>query len=471
MTQSSPTARADANRIALRAVRAILDAAEPLKLSVVGTPVDVQVDRLASPPWPARGLLGLDEAVDGPLPRAVLVGCSWPGGSVDLLLQVAWWQTTNAYRHLTRIKAAIALTNQEISWISVALALREGQDGQSVAIGTSFSPFKRKEHDVETALRRKHQIKTAVDRSELPLISPWWAETFSVKLPEGDVLPSPREGFARLVHIALLKLPFFVRGEQEGIKGKLPFDPDRLLDAGTNGSGGASSEERSGVQGGAPAAEARRDSLWSLPGGVRHFKQTLDDLLDELREQPLTEEELSTLFRERYEVTGATARSGYTNLLLNLGLAQLRDGRFALTPDGEAYLLDPLPRALFERLHRTYTGLIEVLVIASALGRADTARVNELLPALLDTVWRTTTQSSIRRNWLLSTWCATCAAGRRPATAWRRPSPCTSCPSSRASSRIPRPRRSTCCSRASRAGPRQRPPPRWRAATRSSFPT
>jgi MoxR-like ATPase len=398
-TSSEYPDRTDANSIALGALRSILDAAGPLQLVVEGTAIDVQVERLPAAAWPPRGLEGLDEAADGPLPRAVRVKCVWPGGSTDLLLSVAWWNTDGSYRHLVGLRTAIASSNQEIGWITVALQLREEPDGKNVPVPMAFSVFKRRDEDADDVLARfGYPLKAAVDRSGLPLVSPWRVEVFSIALPSGEISPSPEEGFRRVVHVALLKLPFFVRGNQQGFSGTPPFNVQSPVIApplDEKRAPGAVSVEN-------VVSDARRGGIWPLPGGVRQYKGTLDDLLAELRDRPLREEELFRLLEERYEVTGSTARTGYINLLLNLRFARLREERFELTPDGEAYLLDSAPRVLFERLHLVYTGMIEVLVIASVLDRADTARVNELLPALLGTTWKTNNQTAFRRNWLLS---------------------------------------------------------------------
>jgi MoxR-like ATPase len=388
-------ARPDANRVALRALRAILDAAAPAQIAVEGATVDVQIERLPAAPWPAQGLLGLDAAADGPLPRAVRLHCTWLGGSAELLLSVGWWKTSTAYRHLIGVRTSVAATNQEIGWITVALALREGRDGELVKVGASFSPFKRKDQDAEIATGNKAQLQAVVHRSGLPLVSPWWVEAFSVELPGGAVLPSPEEAFRRLVHLALLKLPFFARGE-EGFSGKPPFELATGF-ATPEVAGDDASTPRP-----APPADERRWGIVPLPGGVREYKKTLDALLEELRDRPLSEDELFALLRERYEVTGETSRSVYANLLLNLGFAELRDGRLELSPDGEEYLASPSQRALFERLHGTFAGVLEVLVIAGTLGRVDTPLARELLPALLGRTWKSNNQPVFRRNWLLS---------------------------------------------------------------------
>jgi 5-methylcytosine-specific restriction protein B len=410
MTTDAPpagtiTERADANRIALRAVRFVLDAARPIKLTVQGTTVDVQVEHLPSAPWPPYRLEGLDEATDGPLPRAVRATCSWEGGSTVLLVSADWWRTKGRYRHLVGLRAAVGSTSQEIVWTTVALPLRDQGDGPIVPIPISFSAFKRKDEDGHRVLlERTVPLKAAVDRAGLPLLSPYKLEAFSIRLPDGAVIPSPEVAFERIIHLALLKLPFFVRGDQEGIEGKPPFNVATLMAPASNGPGSTTE------MGPAPRDDAavkslddtRKKGIAPLPGGVRQYKQTLDDLLGELRHRPLTETELSNLFRERYEVTGAIARTQYTSILLSLGFVREESDRFELTPDGEAYLEAATPRALFERLHRTYTGLLEVLVIADMLGHADPRWTTELLPALLDAKWASRNQQAFRRNWLLS---------------------------------------------------------------------
>jgi len=396
---TSNTDRADANSIALRALRAILEAAAPLKIAVEGTNVDVQIERLPAAQWPARGIEGLDGEKDGPLPAAVRARCSWSGGSTELLFRVSWWQTKSAYRHLVGLRCSVASTDQEIGWTTFALMLRKSRDGESVPIPMSFSPFRRREETAEDVLERQsYPLKAAVERSGLPLLSEWRVAICSIGVPGGEVLPSPEEAFRRLVHLVLLKLPFFVRGTQKGYDGAAPFVINYLPFVPPKGP----EKKRPAAQPPEEPRHERRAGIWPLPGGVRQYKETLDEILRAFSEQPVEEDELFRLFKERYEVTGTTARQGYTNLLLHLGLVRIREGRYELAPEGEAYLSNPQPKALFEKLHREYSGLLEVMLIAATLGSVDSERAMELLPPLIGATWKTSNQCSFRRNWLLS---------------------------------------------------------------------
>ena len=63
------------NRTALAVVRAILDAAHPLELTIQGTRVRCEVGRLPPEPWPGP-MRGLSEDLDGPWPDPVAVTCT-----------------------------------------------------------------------------------------------------------------------------------------------------------------------------------------------------------------------------------------------------------------------------------------------------------------------------------------------------------------------------------------------------------
>jgi hypothetical protein len=121
--------RPDANHLALKAVRSILDAAEPLELSVERTRVRVEVSRLPSKPWPAGGVLGLEEAVDGPWPQPVVLHCSWEGGSTEIVASAE--RAGRSYRGLVSIRLGTLRVPQELVWINVAASLRD-EDGPEI---------------------------------------------------------------------------------------------------------------------------------------------------------------------------------------------------------------------------------------------------------------------------------------------------------------------------------------------------
>ena len=88
--------RPDANQIALKAIRAILDSAQPFELTVDEKHVRCAVARGGVPGWPP--IEGLSKDVDGPWPAQVTVECVWDGGRTTLLVDCEYWKTKRAYR-------------------------------------------------------------------------------------------------------------------------------------------------------------------------------------------------------------------------------------------------------------------------------------------------------------------------------------------------------------------------------------
>lgn len=377
--------RSDANRLALTVARALLDAAAPLKLEVEGTAIDVQIERLPQAPWPASRLEGLDEATDGPWPRALRAECSWKGGSQTLLVEATPWKTAGRYRGLVSLRVGLSAAPQELIWITLALPLREGADGDACAIPANFSIVKRKGEVPEgTAVA----LKAAVERSGLPLVSASRVELCRVVLPGVAISPSPAEAFQRLIHLALLKLPFLLK-PGGATTADVPFRGDIPRVASSGSSRG--SPER-----------ARFAGIYPLPGGVRQYKTTLDALLTWIADEPRSVQELGQHLRDRYEAYGAAAIPGYRRLLMNLGFVEERDDILELTEQGHAYRASGDPLKLFDCFYETFDGMLETLVITDTPKGAGLDETHRLLNTLLDINWQSNNQSNFRRNWLLS---------------------------------------------------------------------
>ncbi|MBM7112458.1 AAA family ATPase [Archangium primigenium] len=382
--------RRDANRIALRAVRSILDAATDLRLEVDGHAVDVRIERLPIRPWPLlrrEDQDALDEAVDGPWPAAVQAVCTWKGGSQTLRLEATFWSAKgDAYHHFIALRVNMADTARQLIWISLALLLSGEADGAECEVPTLISVVKRKEEGADYGLVA---LKQLVARSGLPLYSSSRADTFRVRLPEGEVLPSSAEAFRRLIHLALLKLPFLAREEVASGAITLPwFQP--------------TPSAQPSPSKGEPDIVPGRVRLFPLPGGVRQYKATLEALLEWIGEAPRTVREFDEHLQQRYDARGVVPRQHYRRLLGHLVLVKETNDRIELSDGGRAYLDSRDPLMLFDRLDAAYEGVLETLVIAVVLGRAGTRQTHDLLEELLDVDWQSYRQTNVRQNWLLS---------------------------------------------------------------------
>lgn len=385
--------RAEANAVAFRVARSILDAADALpslELVVEDCPIRVELSRGLAPALPAGGLPGIDLERDGPPPRAVRARATWEGGSVTLEVRLDWWRG-GAYKSLVGLGVFVAESRQSVLWNTLALTV-EGSDDDTVVVPASVAPFKRKADTAEEASARAWSLYEAAHRAGLPFASKWSLEWCRVSAATGAIEPTAADALRRGLQVALLKLPYFVRGEQKGIEGSPPFVARPAV-----------------AKHGAPeadtpaAADGKRDGLWPLPGGVREYKTTLDALVAFIARAPISTSAFYDHLRDDYEVTGLTSRRGYRNLLIYTRYVSIDDQEvMSATAEGLAYLERRDPGDLFERMVAIYRGLLEVLVIVQALGRAESARLSELLQALMGTSWDTDNQVSFRRNWLLS---------------------------------------------------------------------
>jgi 5-methylcytosine-specific restriction protein B len=147
-------------------------------------------------------------------------------------------------------------------------------------------------------------------------------------------------------------------------------------------------------------ARARRAWLHPLPGGAERYKRTLDALLAWIdRERPQASALGAALGRER------RARA-CLSLLEATGLGRREGAVVELTEAGRAYAADPDPEHLFERLHATYLGLLETLVLADTWGLDGPSARRRLFDALLgrgvERAPRAPVVAASRRRWLRS---------------------------------------------------------------------
>ncbi len=219
--------RADANRIALKAIRNILEVTKAPNIKVAGVDVACTVSRVSAPPWREGGLQGLDEHVDGPWPAPVDVDCRWDGGRCSLQVRCEYWGS-GQYLHQTGLMVRLRDRAQMLIWITFPRFIRDLEDGSRPSIQASVSTFKRKsDADPEIGLRLKAVMQELLRASELPLVTASRVEICAIDVPSGAIVSGAEVAFERLVHLALLKLEFVDRGPQAKERGRAIVDLSR----------------------------------------------------------------------------------------------------------------------------------------------------------------------------------------------------------------------------------------------------
>jgi hypothetical protein len=133
--------RAEANAVAFRVVRSILDAADTLhtfELVVEDRPIQVELSRGSASALPAGGLLGIDPDRDGVVPRPVRASATWLGGSVTLDVRLDWWRG-GSYKSLVGSGVYVADSRQNVLWNTLAITLEGSGDGSAV-VSASVAP-------------------------------------------------------------------------------------------------------------------------------------------------------------------------------------------------------------------------------------------------------------------------------------------------------------------------------------------
>lgn len=201
--------RTDSNKIALRAIRTLLDSARPFEIDVNATKVACGVTLGHIAPWPARGG-GLVESEDGPWPRSVTVDCRWSQGHCELVVDIFRW-ASGVYLHDLCVNV-VTDQGREVIFVNVSNELEDAEDGKPVKLGVRFFVTKRKSHvSSEIAAAINDGMRAVLADSQMPFIGKNTAELCELEVPSGAVLPAPEVVFRRLIQLALLKLDFIDR--------------------------------------------------------------------------------------------------------------------------------------------------------------------------------------------------------------------------------------------------------------------
>lgn len=199
--------RSDANRVALRAVSSILDAAHPCEFMIDGKRVMCAPSKVTlARSWPSADLLGIDPNASAP-PEPVDVACEWKGGRVALRVSLEVVTHLKRYIGHVALRVGLAPNGRQLLWSVIAQPIGDREDGTTAPIN-GYAGFTKRKSMVGPEFNAKakgilhEQLKTA----EWPITGGSEVTLFEIVLPEATVRPSPARAFERIVHLALLKM-------------------------------------------------------------------------------------------------------------------------------------------------------------------------------------------------------------------------------------------------------------------------
>ena len=140
--------------------------------------------------------------------------------------------------------------------------------------------------------------------------------------------------------------------------------------------------------------------LWPLPGGTRHYVDTLNSLLEYVKKRNPSEEEFVQWFLDKFpRVRSERTIHNYISLVKKLDLIK-KDGRkYKLAETAEEYFKDLSSAKLFHVLDDKVMGMYDLLDILSQ-GPSSKDDLHKKLCNRLGVVWESTAQVQWRLYWL-----------------------------------------------------------------------
>ncbi len=148
---------------------------------------------------------------------------------------------------------------------------------------------------------------------------------------------------------------------------------------------------------------AKKKAIWPLPGGIDHYYESLLDILNALKDKPLSKEALIKWFKNHFENVNSdkTITSYMRNIFANLGLAQLVNKSFKLTSTAEELLKAPSKAKVFEIMKDRIFGIEEAMSLIE--NSSEPISDKDLSNYFVDNYnvgWTTNAQASFRLLWL-----------------------------------------------------------------------
>lgn len=143
--------------------------------------------------------------------------------------------------------------------------------------------------------------------------------------------------------------------------------------------------------------------IWPLYGGKKNYVLTLKKVLEKVREENPTKDQLASWFKSEYGGSSDTVPYAELRVISKcLGFTQEIGGRVTLTSQGDEFLRTGENRLVLEALQKRVLGFEEILSMLAESRELSMAEIHKRLLEKFNLDWKTTAQTMYRLNWLLS---------------------------------------------------------------------
>jgi HJR/Mrr/RecB family endonuclease len=143
-------------------------------------------------------------------------------------------------------------------------------------------------------------------------------------------------------------------------------------------------------------------SIWPLPGGIDKYVDTLDKLLETIKQGTTDKKGLINWVIKNYEnVKSEKTTWGYINVPKNMGLISFKDGKCNLTEEGEQYLNTKDLNFLYETISKNILAFDDIYQYLKTVKEPQNEeQILDYLKENFDIEWSTFAQVNFRLLWL-----------------------------------------------------------------------
>lgn len=144
----------------------------------------------------------------------------------------------------------------------------------------------------------------------------------------------------------------------------------------------------------------KQKSFWPLPGGTRNYHKTLVNMLNKVSVLNVYNDFVKW-FKTEYNLEGKRTPTNYINLVRQLDLIKISDGKISLTSPGLELLRKQDDGIIFRLLLNKIEAFEDILNLIRSKEPITKEEIQENIEEILHVGWKTDAQINWRLNWLL----------------------------------------------------------------------
>lgn len=149
-------------------------------------------------------------------------------------------------------------------------------------------------------------------------------------------------------------------------------------------------------------SSSKYKGLWPLPGGTNSYVLTLTNILEYIKQNSPTFNQLISWFKEEYNLTGSQTPRSMLHYLMRFGFFQDINDKIMLSSKSDTFVNSKDKHIVYEILNNKVMGIEDILLLLDVNDDITLNEINKWFKDNYNVNWGTTMQVSFRVNWLRS---------------------------------------------------------------------